>query len=167
VKLTGLASSLRNICITNDHGYVPLDVSTSRSFPRSCLITVFVTGVTRQVPLVVQELIILPEHLGSTLVFSGVRFARSLVFCVFFCRSLFIVLSFWIILYMYMYCGTWRVTPVTNTVMRHERGKDREVLTSRGTYPWSFVIQIFRSGQQSHGGDRTTFEAMISTCSGI
>jgi hypothetical protein len=94
---------LRNICITNDHGYVPLDVSTSRSFPRSRLITVFVTGVTRQVPLVVQELIILPEHLGSTLVFSGVRFARSLVFCVLFCRSLFIVLSFWILLYMYMY----------------------------------------------------------------
>jgi len=62
--------------------------------------------------------------------------------------------------------GTYRVTPVTNTVMRHERGKDREVLTSRGTYPWSFVIQIFRNGQQSHGGDRTTFEAMISTCSG-
>jgi hypothetical protein len=56
---------LRNICITNDHGYVPFDVSTSRSFPRSCLITVFVTGVTRQVPLVVQELIILPEHLNS------------------------------------------------------------------------------------------------------
>jgi hypothetical protein len=94
---------LRNICITNDHGYVPLDVSTSRSFPRWRLITVFVTGVTRQVPLVVQELIILPEHLGSTLVFSGVRFARSLVFCVLFCRSLFIVLSFWILLYMYMY----------------------------------------------------------------
>ena len=94
---------LRNICITNDHGYVPIDGSKSRSFPRSCLITVFVTGVTRQVPLVVQELIILPEHLGSTLVFSGVRFARSLVFCVLFCRSLFIVLSFWILLYMYMY----------------------------------------------------------------
>ena len=94
---------LRNICITNDHGYVPLDVSTSRSFPRSRLITVFVTGVTRQVPLVVQELIILPEHLGATLVFSGVRFAPSLVFCVIFCRSLFIVLSFWILLYMYMY----------------------------------------------------------------
>ena len=94
---------LRNICITNDHGYVPIDVSTSRSFPRSRLITVFVTGVTRQVPLVVQELIILPEHLGSTLVFSGVRFARSLVFCLIFCRSLFVVLSFWILLYMYMY----------------------------------------------------------------
>jgi hypothetical protein len=94
---------LRNICITNDHGYVPLDVSTSRSFPHSCLITVCVTGVTRQVPLVVQELIILPEHLGSTLVFSGVRFAPSLVFCVILCRSLFIVLSFWILLYMYMY----------------------------------------------------------------
>jgi hypothetical protein len=26
---------LCNICVTNDHGYVPLVVNTSRSFPRS------------------------------------------------------------------------------------------------------------------------------------
>ena len=31
-----------------------------------------------------------------------------------------------------------------------------------GTYPWSFVRQIFHTGQPSHGGDRKTFEAMIS-----
>jgi len=32
-----------------------------------------------------------------------------------------------------------------------------------GTYPWSFVTQIFHSGQPSHGGDSKTFEVMTST----
>ena len=31
------------------------------------------------------------------------------------------------------------------------------MFTKSGTYPWSFVIQIFHSGQPSHGGDRTIF----------
>ena len=39
--------------------------------------------------------------------------------------------------------STPRVTLVTNPVISHERGKDREVLTSSGTYPWSFVTQIY------------------------
>ena len=30
-------------------------------------------------------------------------------------------------------------------MISHERGKDWEVFTS-GTYPWSFVTQIFRNG---------------------
>jgi hypothetical protein len=34
---------------------------------------------------------------------------------------------------------TCRVNLVTNPVISHERGKDREVLTTSGTYPWSFV----------------------------
>jgi hypothetical protein len=38
--------------------------------------------------------------------------------------------------------------------------KDREVFTTNGTYPWSFVTQIFHNGQSSHGGDRTTFEVI-------
>jgi len=42
-------------------------------------------------------------------------------------------------------------------VTSHERGKQRDVFTS-GTYPWSFVTQIFHNGQPSHGGDRKTFE---------
>ena len=70
---------LWNICVTNDHGYVPLVVSTSRSFPHSRLITGFVTRLTRRLPLVEQELLILPEHLSSPPVFSGVRVTRSLV----------------------------------------------------------------------------------------
>jgi hypothetical protein len=35
-------------------------------------------------------------------------------------------------------------------------------MTSR-TYPWSFVTQIFHSGQPSHGGDRKSCEVMTST----
>ena len=34
---------------------------------------------------------------------------------------------------------------------------------TRGTHPWSFVTQIFHSGQPSHGGDRKTSEVMTST----
>jgi len=30
--------------------------------------------------------------------------------------------------------------------------------TTSGTYPWSFVTQIFNSGQPSYGSDRKTFE---------
>jgi len=55
---------LWNISVTNDYGYVPLVVNTSRSFPHSRLITGFVTRLTRRVPLVEQELLTLPEHLS-------------------------------------------------------------------------------------------------------
>jgi hypothetical protein len=34
------------------------------------------------------------------------------------------------------------------------------MLTTSGTYPWSFVTQIFHNGQPSHDGDRKTFEVM-------
>ena len=40
------------------------------------------------------EILTLPEHLSSPSDFSRVRVARSLMFCVMFCRSLFILLSF-------------------------------------------------------------------------
>jgi hypothetical protein len=50
--------------------------------------------------------------------------------------------------------GTRRVNLVTNPVISHERGKNREVLTTSGTYPWSFVAHIFHNGQPSDGGDR-------------
>ena len=75
--------------VINDHGYVPLVINTSRPFPHSWLNTGVVTRVTRRVPLVEQELLTLPEHMNSPPVFSGVRVARSLVFGVVFCRSLF------------------------------------------------------------------------------
>ena len=37
------------------------------------------------------------------------------------------------------------------------------MLTTSGTYPWSFVTQIFHNGQPSHGGDRKISEVMTST----
>jgi hypothetical protein len=77
---------LWNICVTNDHGSVPLVVNTSRSFPHSWLITGFITRVIRRVSLIEQELLSLPEHVCSTSVFSGVHVARSLVFWVVLCR---------------------------------------------------------------------------------
>jgi hypothetical protein len=48
-------------------------------FPRSWLITGFVTRLPRQVSLVEQELLTLPEHRSLPPVFSGVRVTRSLV----------------------------------------------------------------------------------------
>jgi hypothetical protein len=115
-SLPWLGWSLWNICVTNDHRYVPLVVSTSRSFPHSRLITGFVTRITRRVPLVEQELHTRPEHLSSPPVFSGVRVTRSLVLYVcfvvvvvvwefyvrltywgFFCRSLFVLLYFFLL----------------------------------------------------------------------
>ena len=37
------------------------------------------------------------------------------------------------------------------------------MFTTSGTYPWSFVTQIYHNGQPSHGGDRKIFEVMTST----
>ena len=54
----------------NDHRYVPLIVSTARSFTHSRLIIGFVTIFTRRVPLVDHDLQTLLEHPSS---------ARSLV----------------------------------------------------------------------------------------
>ena len=56
-----------------------------------------------------------------------------------------------------------RVNLVTTPVISHVRGKDGEVFTTSGTYPWSFVTQIFHNGQPSHGGDRKTFDVLTST----
>ena len=63
----------------------------------------------------------------------------------------------------YSTSDTRRVNLVTNSVIRHAWGKDQEVFTTSGTYPWSFVTQIFHNGQPSHGGDRKTFEVVSST----
>ena len=69
--------------------YVPLVTNTFWSFPHSWLITGFLTRETRRVPLVEQEVLTLPEHLSSHLIFSGVRGTRSLALCVMFCRLFF------------------------------------------------------------------------------
>ena len=62
-----------SICVTNDQGYVPFIVITTRSFPNSWLVTGLLTRVTQQVSQVELELPTLPEHLSSPPVFSGVR----------------------------------------------------------------------------------------------
>ena len=91
-----LLTPLRNICVTNENGYVPFVVITIRFFPHSWLINGFVTRVTRRVPLVEQELCLLSRdtwHYPRDV--SDVRVPRSLIFCVVFCGSLFILkLSF-------------------------------------------------------------------------
>ena len=42
---------------------------------------------------------------------------------------------------------TRHVNLVTNPVISHARGKDREVFTTSETYPWSSMTQIFYNGQ--------------------
>jgi len=97
--------SLRNICVTNDHGYVPFVVITILFFPHWWLFTRFVTRVTvtQWVPLVEQQLLTLAEHMRSLRVFSWVRVAQSLVFCVMFCRSLFVLLFYCIVFNTFVY----------------------------------------------------------------
>ena len=72
------------ICLTNDHGYVLLVVSTSRSFSYSWRITGFVTRLIRRMPLYIveREPLITAEHMRLPPVFSRVRVTRSLVVCV-------------------------------------------------------------------------------------
>ena len=70
------------------------DIFHLSSFTHSWLITEFVTRKTRWVPLVEEELHTLPEHMSSSPVFNGARVSQSLVFCVVFCRSLFVLLFF-------------------------------------------------------------------------
>jgi len=58
---------------------------------------------------------------------------------------------------------TRRFDLVTKPVISHERGKDRVLFGTNGTYPLSFVTQICHSCQPSRGGDRKPFEVMTST----
>ena len=58
---------------------------------------------------------------------------------------------------------TRRVNLITNPVISCEWGKDRKAFTTSGTYPWSFVTQIFHNGQPSHDGDRKRRSDMTST----
>jgi hypothetical protein len=66
-----------------------LNLKRSLNFPKRSI-----DKLTPRVPLLEQELLTLPEHLISPPVFSGVPDTRSLVLCVMFCRSLFVLLSF-------------------------------------------------------------------------
>jgi hypothetical protein len=58
---------------------------------------------TWRVSLVKQELLTLAEHMSSSPVVGGVRVVRSLVFCVVFCRLLFVLVRFAMILYVFRF----------------------------------------------------------------
>ena len=85
---------LWNICVTNDHGYVPLVVNTSLSFPHSWLIAGFVTRLTRRrVQQMDQEL----PLSWSICVYPGFKWGSC--YSIFssmcmFCRSFFFLVSF-------------------------------------------------------------------------
>jgi hypothetical protein len=77
-----LSRPLYNICFRNAHGYFPLVVITFWFFPYSWFSRGFATRLTRQVPIVQQELPTLPDNMCSLEDFSGFRVTRSLVVCV-------------------------------------------------------------------------------------
>ena len=64
---------------------------------KAWFITGFRTRLARRVPLVEKELFTLPEHLSSSPSFSGVRATRSLLLCVVFCSSLFVLSYFFLL----------------------------------------------------------------------
>ena len=109
---------IRNIYVTNDDGYVLLVVFTIRSFPHSWPITEFATRVTRLLPIVEQERLTLPEHLHShpSPDFSGVPVTHSLVFCVVFCGSLFVLLSLFFFLSLYSLELRLLITPLASSI---------------------------------------------------
>jgi hypothetical protein len=86
------------------------------------------------------------EHLSSLPVFSGVRVIRSLVLYICFVD----------------HCLSFCSFSFGHCVVCSSKGSEK-VLTTSGTYLWSFVTQILYSGQPSHDGDRKTFEVMTST----
>jgi hypothetical protein len=60
-------------------------------------------------------------------------------------------------------CRTRRIILITNPLISHEWGQDRNVSKNDGSYRWLFVTQIFLTGLPSHGGDCKSFEVMTST----
>ena len=85
-----------NICVTNDHRYVPFFVIIIPSILFSWLATCCFTRATRRVSLVEQKVRILSEHPSSPPVLCVVRVAQFLVCFVAFCTSLFVLFFvFW------------------------------------------------------------------------
>jgi hypothetical protein len=84
---------LWDICVTNDHGYVPLIVNTSRSFPHSWLFTGFATRLTRRVPLVEQNCLPFRSTCIHPWFLVGSCYSIFSFMCMF-CRSLFVLLYF-------------------------------------------------------------------------
>ena len=74
---------VRNVCVTNDHGYVPFVVITIWSFPHSCLITGFARRATRRVQHVEQKLPTLLESLASSPFFTCLNVIHAIKLHVF------------------------------------------------------------------------------------
>jgi len=39
----------------------------------------------------------------------------------------------------------------------NEDRREKYVFKTNGSYPWSYMTQLFHNGEPSHGGDRKTF----------
>jgi hypothetical protein len=141
---------------TQIRGDAPLDANSSLSFPHSWLITGFVTRLTRRASLVEQELLTLPEHLSSPTVINEVCVTRSLVFCVMFCRSLFILLSFsvWSLCCLSFFELRIMITPLvpSNSSHRNQRALSKklcnqplqfEIHTKSHLFRWQTEVQTF------------------------
>jgi hypothetical protein len=83
------------------------------------------------------EQLTLPDHTSSSTVFSGVRGARSLFFCVMFCRSLFVPLSFF---FWPLYCLSFYlrllITPLASSSCSYQRYLSTMDISS--SFVWSF-----------------------------
>jgi hypothetical protein len=112
---------LRNICVTNDHGYVPLVLNISRPFPHAWLITKSVTKLTRRVSLVEQELSTFLEHNSSPSVSSGGSSYLIFSFMCLFCRSFFVLLYvfFWPLCCLFFIDLRILITPLVSSNYSH------------------------------------------------
>jgi hypothetical protein len=86
-----------------------------------------------------QELLTLPEHLASPLIYSGVRVIRSLVLCVMFCRLLFVLLSFslWPLCCLFFFDLWIRITPMVSSnssCSRHDIAEKLLILVLNGNH---------------------------------
>ena len=90
-----------------------------------------------------QDLFTLPVHMSSPWILSGVRFARSLVFCVMLCRSLFVLFHLALALFVlirlmdcdYPFCISKLVTVlIDSSFVSH--------IEKKGTIPFSIWIHM-------------------------
>jgi hypothetical protein len=139
---------LWNICVTNDHGYVPLVVNTSWPFPHSWLITGFVSKLTRRLSLVAKELPTLPKHLFSPLV--GLVLLDLSFMCMF-CRSfLSFYLLFWTLCCLSFFdlriliTSLWylQTLPIEVPVPRQESEQSCICVLSVSIFPWSTICLL-------------------------
>ena len=129
---------LNNIYITDYHGYVPFVVIALRAFLHLWLITGLITRVIRRMLLVEQELLTLPEQLSPPSVLSAARVARSLVFWIDVCRSLFVLLVFFFGLVIVLSIS--RFSASDNPLVSSKFSHDLEISTEHIVFSMSFLM---------------------------